>query len=326
MLERQRVKISPYQRETERLISEMAKISGLDPKEVVLGEVRVLRDFLTFETPDCDLDSPKYEEVILPVFDKYFADGLRSSRDKNYLRGRLAVCSIIPERRHKLTQLAEAILDIPPSVCTYGLFLPFYLRALLNYKEESSQDQPHRALLVGALAVNTINEFKSTARSVFPNAKINVIDLSGSETCRVKGFCFANGLHLPFSESSFDTIHTNMLFHSKSFIRGGGSLQKARKAFFDESVKCLKPGGRLILVEGVFNDSENGEDEVSMLKTGNYICQEAIEAGFGRASFAPAPTFSSWRYMYRFLGGNPLAMGEENITFTPEILGFSIVK
>ncbi|MGH7204284.1 MAG: hypothetical protein ACREHC_07610 [Candidatus Levyibacteriota bacterium] len=117
------------------------------------------------------------------------------------------------ENFQELRQRTEVLLDLPARYFSYGVFSPSYLEALNRQKESlpSEMSTPHRALLLGALTVDTIREFSTTVRTVHPNASCDVIDIEGHKTSQVSSdlatFTLGSALNTPFPDESFESVH-----------------------------------------------------------------------------------------------------------------------
>lgn len=169
------------------------------------------------------------------LFYKY-ASNHTSSREQN-------------ENWQALGQLTEALIDREPSYYSYGLFAPNYRDGLLMHKSQALHtDTPHRALLIGAYTPDTIREFVTTVKSVYPDAKCAVIDPAGVSTPLAAQdiFVYGSGLQMPFASRSFDTVHTSSLI---GFLPSKFKRMRADEALFTEAQRVMKYDGRLIMVD-----------------------------------------------------------------------------
>ncbi|MEK7571640.1 MAG: class I SAM-dependent methyltransferase [Patescibacteria group bacterium] len=194
------------------------------------------------------------------------------------------------ERFQQFGQLAETLLDLPPTYFSYGLFASSYIRGLQRQQEEPRKTgEPQRTLLAGALTEDTVKEYTSSVRFIHPDALCYVTDVEGESTSKLpeaSGFVYGDAQRLSFADGVFDSVHTNILLPN---LTDNSPLitfpETKRTRFFAEAARVLNEDGRLLLVE----EYENISDE------------ELREAGFSRITREPALTFSSRRDMERSL-------------------------
>lgn len=153
---------------------------------------------------------------------------------------------LFQERRARFHHYAESILHLAPQALSYGLQAPSYRAALLAYRKETKSGEAHKSLLIGALTIDTVQEYETVVHGVFPEAQTAIIDLEGVETKKGNNFSFASGLSTPFASNTFDTVHTNSILHH---LEGALSDRKNRIQLFQEAYRILRPGGMLIMVE-----------------------------------------------------------------------------
>lgn len=174
---------------------------------------------------------------------------------------------------------------------SYGVFAPTYFRELVSYKTRVGDSRVHKSLLVGALTVNSAQEYLSVVHSVFKNSKSLIIDIDASTLHQLPESQEMDGIHTSFSDKTFDTIHTNYLLHQLRDSEGS-NIETPNKiplleSFFKESHRLLKPNGELIMVESDFGNifDSNSNNPVPILK------EILFRSGFKKISFKRAERF-----------------------------------
>jgi len=96
------------------------------------------------------------------------------------------------EKSQSQTQFAETLLDKPTNFLSYGMHAPLFLHGLERHKKETAQNtSSYKSLLVGSLTPSTTTEFAVITRHIFPNAKLQVMDIEVSDD--TINACVANG-------------------------------------------------------------------------------------------------------------------------------------
>jgi hypothetical protein len=199
-----------------------------------------------------------------------------------------------------IAQRAEVLFDLPLLNASYGVTIPSYLPALREVRETGSQTEGHEALLLGALSFDTVREFSTTVRTVFPDANCTVIDIKDTVTNGKPNdfaeFMIADALDLPFPPGSQDSVHTNFLI---PFIDGkSGSKGRRRERLFSEASRVLKDDGTLIMIEPKLHDDLDIE-----------MIDGLHKSGFRSVSVDTAKYFKKRTDMERFLrstAGEPM--------------------
>ncbi len=176
-------------------------------------------------------------------------------------------------RNQIFLQYFNQLKDKAPEIinaASYGIFAPTYFRELVSYKNRVGSSRVHKSLLVGALTVNSAQEYLSVIHSAFKNSKSLIIDIDTSTLHRLPESQEMDGMHTSFSDKTFDTVHTNYLLHQLSDpksrdIKTPNKIPLVEK-FFNEVYRLLKPNGELIMVESDFNTIFNSNDPVPFLK------------------------------------------------------------
>src|SRR5262245_3464274 len=88
-------------------------------------------------------------------------DPFSSHVHSKYIRGRIS------ETEQQLAQSLEVIFAQEPRTSSYGVYMPSYLIGLRGQKDRIG-DHPHASLLIGALTTDTIREYVTTVRDVYP--------------------------------------------------------------------------------------------------------------------------------------------------------------
>lgn len=215
---------------TERL----SAVAGIAPEEVDSREVGVVYDHICGEGFYDPTSEPVIEKYIGPhAFNHYASESDVRTRS---------------ERTQIVAQNAEVVLGERSRAMSYGVALPYYITSLLEHKETYNGPSHHKALLLGALSPDTIEDFELALALTHAESSAFVVDIEGNLTARPNQFVFGSGTELPFADNSLDSVHTNYLLHA--FQDGEYADLEGYKKLFDEIHRVLRPGGALIMVEG----------------------------------------------------------------------------
>jgi len=185
------------------------------------------------------------------------------------------------------------------NILFYGRFLPTYYKELLNYKKINNSDN-HDSLLIGAFTEDTALDYQSTVKSIFTKAKSLVIDIEADYLkYKVPDFQIMDGLNTSFQDNSFDTIHTNALLHQlKDVSKNNYDKFISIEKLFKETYRLLKPGGKIIMVEGDLKDTLS---LVINSHIENVIKRLLTPIGFSNINVKPAEVFSDSSNIDRFM-------------------------
>ncbi|RJQ38514.1 hypothetical protein C4559_01860 [Candidatus Microgenomates bacterium] len=195
------------------------------------------------------------------------------------------------EAVQRLKQSVEFALDLDPNCLSYGLFIPSYIKM---FRADEGDCLKHRSLLVGALSIDSVAEYKATIEKLYPLSNCLTIDIEGKETAKFQGFCFADGLKTPFLKDSFGSVYTNMLLNSLKHSEETKTL--AGEKFFKEMYRIIKPKGDLLMVEGNLDSIYGPGDPNPILTLRNGL----LAAGFAEVDIEPALSFKKRGHIYEF--------------------------
>lgn len=146
-------------------------------------------------------------------------------------------------------QRAEVLFDRSIQKSSYGLVMPSYLEALRTVPEKPAGED-HQALLLGALSVDTVKEFATTVRTIFPGADCKVIDVNTEHLApvppEIAEVSQDDATLLPFNDETIDSVHANHLLTFNTAYNPG---LYDRKEIFAEAYRVLTPGGTFMTVE-----------------------------------------------------------------------------
>ncbi len=188
------------------------------------------------------------------------------------------------------------------SLFSYGIFAPTYLEELINYKNATNNSGDHKSLLIGALTTDTAQEYTGIVKSVFNKAETSIIDID-NHLKSVPGFQTMNGLETSFQDNIFDTVHTNFLLyqlHNESFEnykKESEDRDNNFNKFFKEQYRILKPGGKLIMVEGNLYEMLETTDINLIFKK---LSESISDAGFKNIKIKPPKQFTNSRDLFAF--------------------------
>lgn len=190
-----------------------------------------------------------------------------------------------------LNHRIEGLFDLPNRFFSYGTFTPSYLTLL---KDSPVSATLHHGLLVGALTLDTIYEFRAVMTLLFPEADLTVLDFEAYETCEVPPevakFEFGNALKLKF-EDKFDSIHTNYLTSTMADPSTGNfAMPYDIPYFYEGAFTALRVGGRLVMVEATDEVEYGWED----------YCKELTQIGFIDVQLRPTIAFEKRRSVFEF--------------------------
>lgn len=242
--------------------------------------------------------------------DKYLVDAVDENKDNEYKKK--------SSKGQRFGQIISEIdTSFPIEWVSYGTFLPTYYKELLKYKNSNNKDS-HDSLLIGALTIDTVVQYQSTVASVFPNAKSLAIDIDSDYLIsEIPTFQKMNGLNTNFKDSSLDSIHTNFLLHQLTNQSAGINENKIdlTKRLFSEIKRLLKPGGKLIMIEGnlgtVFKTPNRSFIDESLI-------QILFSAGFSNIMIKLPEKFDNSQNVERFMrssSGNTQIIQNEKTIF-----------
>lgn len=244
-------------------------------------------------------DGAQLDDWTRPLFYKYVGYA-RNNRERN-------------EKWHDFSCLASGFFNMSTFTNSYGVYAPEYTDQLQRFKCTRRQQQPHRALLVGASGTLTVQEFATTVRQVFPDAELTVADIQGETTRQaaeaVGEFRTHDILDDPLSLGQFDTIHTNFLLQD---IPSGSHWQKTAPAVhslvFPNLHAALKPHGMILLVE-----------TFDTIQDTTHAVETAGGTGFQQVTCELARRFSRRRSVERFVHRDFPDSSVENIDTYPSV-------
>ena len=264
----------------ERYLEKIARLNKLDPNYVNTDELRNLYSSLV----ENDIRAEKYH------LQKYFG----YSEDLQNLPHEII------EMLHRFRSDYEAYEGIYQSVMTYGLCMPSYLEMMKSFSRSHDEPDHHHSLLIGAASAYSIREHAVAVRHSIPHATTTAINLEGYakdgiDQIRGLNVALADGLHMPFPQKSFDTVHTNMLL---TFLREGKNLQSAKTKvpqLLSGIKTVLRPGGAIMMIE---YDPQFSTDTYK-----HRLKKELLDTGYKNIAIHPTTVFRSRRYLGQFMGG-----------------------
>lgn len=223
-----------------------------------------------------------------------------------YLRENVLVPNMDSSKAQRYHQLLNRIENTKPeySGLSYGIFMPTYLEELSLYKDKNNQSEDHKSLLIGALTLDTVQEYMGAVKSVFDNAQTLSIDImGGGKINKVEQFQIMNGLDTTFENNHFDTIHTNFLLHMLCDKKGNNDEQvlgdddSKIKELFSETHRILKTDGKLIMVEGNLEYAFQTHDSYKIKAK---IYNILRENGYKNIQIKPSKLFTDINDLTRF--------------------------
>lgn len=194
--------------------------------------------------------------------------------------------------------------DIEKCFLSYGIFAPAYIEELFLYKKENEKNEEHKSLLIGALTIDTVQEYLGIVKSVFSNPKSLSIDVDGNYLVNeAQDFQIMNGLQTSFKDNTFDTIHTNFLLHQlcdkngKDSDESGVDMYTKFKDLSTEAYRILKSKGKIIMVEGNLNKAFKTDNDFFIR---NKIISFFRGVGFENIKIKPTKTFSNAKDLFSF--------------------------
>lgn len=148
----------------------------------------------------------------------------------------------------------EGLAGLPTKLMSPGIHAPSYFIALLRQRQSQPQiRQQYTSLMIGANTPQTINEFTTITRAIFPKADCHVLDIDGVLTRRlcestgIATFHMGRAQTLPFGDNSLSSIQTDFLLtHLESNFQ---EWKYAYQEVFNEVYRALKDGGAFIAME-----------------------------------------------------------------------------
>lgn len=222
-------------------------------------------------------------------------------------------CSNARHERH--ARMVEEAENGSTETCpnSFGLFEPSYQLALQDSREELRDRPDLHALLLGSYGPTSGEEFDHFMDDINPNSTNTVINLSEEGIKRINrdmGRIQGDVTQLPIKSESQDLIFTNFLI--PFLYKGEGPLPKGKFIIqmIKEAARALKPGGKLVLCEGLFTFKLIGnsfilfEDDLSELfKARNemttmtmYLLLTTLKRnGFGRRDIMYSQSYKTHR-------------------------------
>jgi hypothetical protein len=183
--------------------------------------------------------------------------------------------------KQRLCIQSERFFDLISSM-SYGLNAPSYFKELSAYKKESPQTNKFKSLFIGCSSIDSAVEFLAVNHSVFNDSENLIIDLNTDQLEKIPEAVEMDGTKTSFSNNYFDTLQTNFLLYqlqSPSYSKEESILK-----FFIESFRITKPGGKLIMVEGLLVEGDRKQTDL-------LISNLLTETGFKNISIDYAEEF-----------------------------------
>lgn len=263
---------SQEHQEEQQILSEIAQLSGLKPRDVSIVEIAILASSMGIGFSEHFLQDPNLQLTVVNLLSsisdireyklslkrKYFPflfKDIDGFNPKTFERK-------VAEIGQQFLQLAERLLDIEIDVYSYGIFFPSYQKMLTKAKNSGNIPHDSKTLLVGALTKDTASEYQQLMKQIFPSGQALTIDLEGIDTPKQGLFVYSNALRIAARSDTFNVIQTNVLLHQliDEQSRTSRSTAEKRIRLFREFFRVLKPGGVITLVEGNLEVSYYGSN------------------------------------------------------------------
>jgi SAM-dependent methyltransferase len=195
--------------------------------------------------------------------------------------------------QHKFTVI-ESLEDIFNRTVIYNSNTLAHWPSYQRMMEEKGRRIGGAALMVGSFSPLSSRSFDALAEDVYGAESTVIVDLV---SCRLQAkngnFVAANGLNLPFGDSTFNYVHTNLLLHMLEDTSGkAGNYKDAVKKLFEELQRVLAPNGQLFMYERSVKLSTGGEVRRFVgwrtARFARFIRKVLTESGFACEAVDPA--------------------------------------